>query len=772
MAQAKKKQPPSKVPERLTHLAREASAFVTLVLAGLLFLVLFSHDNNDPGWSLTGSNLTTQNLVGIVGAYLSDVLLYSLGYLAYLLPIALVGLALFVFRAQKSTVVTANHVGLWFPIVGFVLLLLAGSALATLHLFRYETMLPWYAGGVLGNAVAMSLVKAFGFVGATLLLFAMLVIGSSFFFRFSWLQLMDGLGQLARQLLLVLYGRYQRLQQANEVRQEKKQRTKKFTRAKKVLDDKPAPKIEPTLLPIEKSDRGLRDRQTQLFGSLGGELPGLSLLDSASPPKLNFSAKELDQLSRLLEIKLKEFNVDVSVCEVHPGPIITRFELELAAGLRASKVSGLAQDLARSLSLPSVRVVEVIPGKPFVGVEIPNHNREMVRLREILESKVFEAHSSSVAMVLGKDIAGGPVVVDLAKMPHLLVAGTTGSGKSVGINGMIISMLYKSTPSQVRFIMIDPKMLELSVYDAIPHLLTPVVTDMSKAANALQWCVVEMDRRYALMKELGVRSISGFNKKVEQAIKKGEPIPDPLHTIDPLSSAEVQATIPLLEPLPIIVVVIDELADMLMIVGKKVEQLIARLAQKARAAGIHLILATQRPSVDVLTGLIKSNIPTRISFQVSSKIDSRTILDQMGAENLLGQGDMLFLPPGGGIPERVHGAFVSDEEVLRVADQVRSTAEPKYVDEILNETYEADFPTFVPGAEGEGSSGERDEYYDKAVAFVTEKQEISISKVQRYLGVGYNRSANLVEAMEAAGIVSVPEHNGRRKVLAPPPPSN
>ncbi|OZG73654.1 cell division protein FtsK [Hahella sp. CCB-MM4] len=520
-----------------------------------------------------------------------------------------------------------------------------------------------------------------------------------------------------------------------------------------------------------ESKRAKKDSQPSLFNFKEGPLPPLTLLDPPDPHKKGgFSKEALENLSELLETKLADFGVIAEVVEVNPGPVITRFEIQPAPGVKVSRISNLAKDLARSLAVLSVRVVEVIPGKSVVGIEIPNENREMVRLREVLSSSEYDNSHSPLSLGLGNDIAGNPVVENLAKMPHLLVAGTTGSGKSVGVNAMLLSMLYKATPEELRLIMIDPKMLELSIYDGIPHLLTPVVTDMKEAANALRWCVGEMERRYRLMAALGVRNLAGYNKKVKDAQEAGDPIMDPLwkaseHALDDEVPSE-------LDTLPFIVVVVDEFADMMMIVGKKVEELIARIAQKARAAGIHLILATQRPSVDVITGLIKANVPTRIAFQVSSKIDSRTILDQGGAEQLLGHGDMLYMPPGTSLPIRVHGAFVADEEVHAVVSDWKQRGEPDYLDEILEGVTDSEYVASMDGGGGgENNNGtEKDELFDQAVAFVTESRRASISAVQRRLKIGYNRAANLVEAMEAAGVVSAAGHNGSREVLAPPPP--
>ncbi len=531
-------------------------------------------------------------------------------------------------------------------------------------------------------------------------------------------------------------------------------------------------KISPFVKKSKPSARSEGEKQGSLFIASEGPLPSLNLLDLAEPKsKLGYSKEMLEHLSRLLEEKLADFGVKAEVVEVNPGPVITRFEIQPAPGVKVSKISNLAKDLARSLAVLSVRVVEVIPGKSVVGIEIPNEHREIVRFRSVLQSKEYDDSDSPVTLALGNDIAGDPVVVNLAKMPHLLVAGTTGSGKSVGVNSMILSMLFKAQPDEVRFIMVDPKMLELSIYDGIPHLLTPVVTDMKEAANALRWCVAEMERRYKLMAQMGVRNVAGFNRKVKEAMEKGEPLLDPLWQPD-LHLLDEEQHRPELVTLPFIVVIIDEFADMMMIVGKKVEELIARIAQKARAAGIHLILATQRPSVDVITGLIKANVPTRISFQVSSKIDSRTVLDQGGAEQLLGHGDMLYMPPGTSVPIRVHGAFVDDHEVHKVVDDWKQRGAPNYLEDVLTGGDSSDPAVAAFNDDGSAGGNEQDALFDEAIAFVTETRRVSISSVQRKLKVGYNRAANLVEAMEQAGVVSSAGHNGSREVLAPPPPKD
>jgi S-DNA-T family DNA segregation ATPase FtsK/SpoIIIE len=545
-----------------------------------------------------------------------------------------------------------------------------------------------------------------------------------------------------------------------------RQQRQEVVLASRARPKREAVRIEPIIERIEPGVRTERERQVPLFEPpASSELPALALLDDPPAREGGFSADALEAMSRLVEIKLADFGIEAEVVAVHPGPVITRFELKPAAGVKVSQISNLAKDLARSLSTVSVRVVEIIPGKPYVGLEIPNEVRETVALGEIIKSDAYERLASPLTLALGKDIAGSPVVADLARMPHLLIAGTTGSGKSVAINAMVLSLLYKATPEHVRLIMIDPKMLELSVYEGIPHLLAPVVTDMKQAANALRWCVAEMERRYALMAGLGVRHITGYNKKVSEAAARGEPLRDP--TFRPVGEDDFAAE---LTPLPFIVVIIDELADMMMMVGKKVEELIARLAQKARASGIHMLIATQRPSVDVITGLIKANIPTRIAFQVSAKVDSRTILDQIGAEHLLGHGDMLYLPPGTSLPTRIHGAFVSDQEVHSVVRALRASGEPAFIDEVLDGPG-ADVPGLKPESGGE-LDGEQDALYDQAVRIVTETRKASISGIQRRLKIGYNRAARMVETMEEAGIVGSLQSNGFREVLAPPPPSD
>jgi S-DNA-T family DNA segregation ATPase FtsK/SpoIIIE len=613
-------------------------------------------------------------------------------------------------------------------------------------------------------------------LGATLLLFALFLFGLTVTVEISWLGVIDRLGEWT---LTACNLSTEKLSAWARARKQSAEAKERLTVRKKAIDihvEKQKKRVPPTIKidppkPIERSKRVEQERQGSLFADIGaGELPQIGLLDAwQETNESGFSKESLELMSRLLESKLKDFGIDIEVTAVNPGPVITRFEVQPAPGIKVSRISNLVKDLARSLAIVSVRVVEVIPGKTVIGIEIPNEKREIIQLSQVLSTPEFDKASSPLSMALGHDIGGKPVIVDLAKMPHLLVAGTTGSGKSVGINAMILSLLFKSAPDQVRVIMIDPKMLELSVYDGIPHLLTPVITDMKDAANGLRWCVAEMERRYKLMSALGVRNLAGYNKKVLDAKKAGTPILDPLWRHDPMLLDEEQSASEL-EALPSIVVIVDELADMMMVVGKKVEELIARIAQKARAAGIHLVLATQRPSVDVLTGLIKANIPTRLSFMVQSKVDSRTILGEGGAEQLLGHGDMLFLPPGGGVPTRVHGAFVSDDEVHRVVADWKSRAKPVYIDSITAGSDDLDMGAM--GGGGGDSSEEDDSLYDEAVAFVTETRKASISSVQRKLRIGYNRAARMIETMEAAGVVSSMGSNGQREVLAPPPPRN
>ena len=753
-----------KSPPLAGHMIRglkEAALIVFWAVALYMSASLITYTQTDPGWSHSDTTEVVANAGGPAGAWFADVFLYLFGYMAYLFPImvAYTGWLIFAGRNEDQDF-DLRMVSLRF--IGFVLTLCAGTGLATLH-FQTQVTLPLDSGGILGDVVAQGLVGVFNFMGGTLLLIALFLTGISLFTSLSWIVLMDKTGAMTLGLLDRLLEQWYNFKENWATRRAKMEREQVVKEVKKARTKRLPPLIEALPDPIEESERAGKERQIPLFES-DSNLPSLSLLDVADAPKNHMAKAALEAISRQVELKLKDFNIEVQVVAVHPGPVVTSFELEPAPGIKVSQISNLSKDLARSLSAISVRVVEVIPGKSTVGLEVPNEVREVVRLSEVLKSKVFDKARSPLSIALGKNISGHPVIVDLAKMPHLLVAGTTGSGKSVGLNAMVLSLLYNSTPNEVRMIMIDPKMLELSVYEGIPHLLAPVVTDMKQAANALRWCVAEMERRYTLMALLGVRNLNGYNTKVSEAIQQGEPIVDPTYKPDVLSDPD---EVRHLEPLPYLVVVVDELADLMMVVGKKVEELIARLAQKARAAGMHLILATQRPSVDVLTGLIKANIPTRIAFQVSAKVDSRTILDQGGAEQLLGHGDMLYLAPGTGIPTRVHGAFVSDHEVHRVVKDVRSKGAPEYIEDILEGPSNSDGGDFSVYDDPD----QVDELYDQAVAFVTETRKASISSVQRRLRIGYNRAARMVEEMERAGVVSSTQANGTREVLAPPPPS-
>jgi S-DNA-T family DNA segregation ATPase FtsK/SpoIIIE len=748
---------------------RESALWVFGALALILFVALASYDRNDPSFVTTGMPGPVNNLIGPVGAQFAGMLVYLFGRPAFLFPVMIgfVGWLLFANRSDKEQ---PSRVSLAFRIGGFVATLITSCGLAALHFS--STSYPSSAGGVLGKSVGSGLVSGMGFLGATLLLLALWLASVSLFSGLSWIDVMDRVGRATLRAVEWLRERIGQMREVRAGREVKELRQEVVREAQQRVAKRPPPKIEAAVPVVEKSERVERERQVTMFEKpTSSELPQLAMLDDAPKVQAGYSAEALEAMSRLVELKLRDFGIEAEVVEVHPGPVITRFELRLAAGVKVSQVSNLAKDLARALSAISVRIVEVIPGKSTIGLEIPNEKRELVTLGEIIKSKAYDEMASPLALVLGKDIGGGPVVADLARMPHLLVGGTTGSGKSTAVNAMVLSLLYKSTAEQVRMIMIDPKMLELSVYEGIPHLLAPVVTDMKQAANSLRWCVAEMERRYQLMAALGVRNLTGFNRKVKDAEEAGQPIRDPL-LMKLLTAEGKPEDIPFLATLPFIVVIIDELADMMMIVGKKVEELIARLAQKARASGIHLILATQRPSVDVITGLIKANVPTRIAFQVSAKVDSRTILDQGGAEQLLGHGDMLFLQPGTSVPVRVHGAFVSDQEVHRIVGSLKGAA-PSYIEEILSGP-----SGFIPGlpdslqegVEGEGGGDpEQDALYDEAVRIVVESRKASISGVQRRLKIGYNRAARMIEAMESAGLVGQLQSNGMREVLAPPP---
>jgi DNA segregation ATPase FtsK/SpoIIIE, S-DNA-T family len=738
-----------------------------------LMLALVSYSPGDPGWSATGSGEVVRNAGGPTGAFLADVFFSLIGYLAYLFPLMLAYRAWILFQ-QRHEDRGFDWVTLAIRTLGLVLVMIAGTALAAMNDLG-GSHLPQGLGGMLGQAVGGAFTEAFSVTGSRLILVAVFLFGMTVFTDLSWLRLMEQVGYWTLEGTARSWQKLQqRLKDLREKREQKKvqqERQVAITQHVEKEKKRKPPKIKPLQKKVEQSSRADKERQQPLFNApVTGDLPHLDLLDEqVKDPDRGYSKEALEALSRLLELKLADFGITAEVVSVYPGPVVTRFEIQPAAGVKVSRISNLAKDLARSLAVISVRVVEVIPGKSVVGIEIPNEDREIVNFREVLSSQVFEESKSPLTLALGHDISGQPIVADLAKMPHLLVAGTTGAGKSVGVNAMLVSLLYKSGPDEVRLILVDPKMLELSVYDGIPHLLTPVITDMKDAANGLRWCVAEMERRYKLMSAMGVRNLAGYNRKISDAIAAGEPFKDPLWIPEPIfDQTDEEQVAPDLVTLPSIVVVIDEFADMIMVVGKKVEELIARIAQKARAAGIHLILATQRPSVDVITGLIKANVPTRIAFQVSSKVDSRTILDQGGAEQLLGHGDMLYLPPGTAVPIRVHGAFVDDHEVHQVVADWKRRGDPAYIEGLLDV---GSAPGALPG--DSAASGEEDEeadaLYDEAVHYVTQSRRASISSVQRKLRIGYNRAARLVEAMEAAGVVTEMGTNGQREVLAPPP---
>ncbi len=753
-----------------------ADALFIAIGAACLFilLALLSHNSGDPGWSASGVGGDIRNLAGVTGAFIADVLFSLLGYGAFLIP-GLLGYQALRFLTTRESRAPLNWNVLGLKALGLLLLVMAATALAALNDQGYAD-LPQGAGGILGASVGGAFDAAFSAIGARLVLLAVFFLGLTIFGDISWLRVTENLGRV---LIAATTRSWNWLLNTRDQLADRRQREKQQVKRKAVIEDyvaekrKNPPKIKAPEPKAETSQRLEKERQKPLFDMpVTGEMPPLDLLDVAQEtgPR-GYSKDELESLSRLLELKLQDFGVTAEVTAVYPGPVVTRFEIQPAAGVKVSRISNLAKDLARSLAVISVRVVEVIPGKSVVGIEIPNANRQTVNFREVLASKTFDESKSNLTLALGHDIAGAPVVADLGKMPHLLVAGTTGSGKSVGVNCMLVSLLYKSSPEHVRMILVDPKMLELSVYEGIPHLLTPVITDMKDAANGLRWCVAEMERRYKLMSLLGVRNLAGYNRKVADAIAAGAPIDDPIWQPDQLSMTPAEEQVsPTLEPLPSIVVVIDEFADMMMIVGKKVEELIARIAQKARAAGIHLILATQRPSVDVITGLIKANIPTRIAFSVSSKVDSRTILDQGGAEQLLGSGDMLYLPAGSSVPVRVHGAFCSDEEVHRVVADWTRRGQPEYIEGLLDEGGQTPVTAGeLQSAAAEEEDPEADALYDEAVHYVTKSRRASISSVQRKLRIGYNRAARLIETMEQTGVVSAMGSNGQREVLAPPP---
>ncbi len=756
----------------LRYRLREGYLIFTLALSVFLLIALFSYHQSDPSWSHTVAVKSVTNAGGRAGAWLSDFILYMVGYLAYVFPL-MISYATWVFFRRRHTDEEESSFK-WpfftFRAIGFCLTLIAGSTIASLYLPSSPKYMPFNSGGILGFVASKAMMPVFNEIGTTLILFALFLIGITLFTGLSWFKLLESIGKAVSKFTPWLFDEIRRLF-FTQALAPSSSAGKEGGDARKVLINK----IEPALVDDEPIESLSKSKITERISgefiesefktprySSSDILPKLSLLDKpTSDHNLDYNEEELKQKSHEVELRLADFGIEAHVVAVHPGPVVTRFELQLAAGTKVSKITNLAKDLARSLSVVSVRVVEVIPGKSVIGLELPNKHRAVVTLYEVLATKQYQNARSSLSLALGKDIAGHPVVVDLAKMPHLLLAGTTGSGKSVSLNAMLLSLLYKSTPRQLRLILIDPKMLELSVYDCIPHLLTPVVTDMKDAAAALRWCVGEMERRYRLMASLGVRHVIGYNLKIQAAKAEGAPLLDPIR-------AKTDSSDPVeLQELPQIVVIADEFADMMVVVGKKVETLIVRLAQKARAAGIHLIFATQRPSVDVITGLIKANIPTRIAFQVSSKVDSRTILDQQGAEQLLGYGDLLYLPPGSGVPVRVHGAYVSDDEVHRVADYLKQNSEPDYIEDVLGEAHAIDVSGYTEAMMSGSEDGERDPLYDQAVEAVVRARRVSVSSIQRRFKIGYNRAARIVEAMEAAGIVSAMETNGSREVLVP-----
>ncbi|MEZ9197792.1 DNA translocase FtsK 4TM domain-containing protein [Shewanella sp. 10N.286.54.B9] len=808
----------------------EGSLIICCMIATYILIALSSFSASDPGWSQSNFDGDIKNLTGAVGAWLADVLFYIFGYTAYIIPviIALTGWLLFK-RTHKLLEIDYFSVGL--RLIGFLLIVFSLAALGSMNANGlYEFSAGGVAGDVIGQAMlpyfnqlgTTLLLLCFVGAGFTLLtgISWLTVIDMT---GFATLWCLKALRDLPAKLtpdkeetedtrgFLSVVERFREKRSREQAEEEYQDHEEHLEVVNEQIEANTASRIEPQLTQSEplkeptiqapwvnedkeeletidfdskestgavNASKRIKDDKAKIVDGiviLPGQdeqtlsapmepLPSISLLDVPNRQSNPISQEELDQVGKLVEVKLADFNITAKVVGVFPGPVITRFELELAPGVKASKITNLSKDLARSLLAENVRVVEVIPGKAYVGLELPNKFRETVFMRDVLDCKEFRDNPSHLSMVLGADIGGKPVIVDLGKMPHLLVAGTTGSGKSVGVNVMITSLLYKSGPDDVRFIMIDPKMLELSVYEGIPHLLCEVVTDMKEAANSLRWCVGEMERRYKLMSALGVRNLKGYNAKIKQAKESGEPIYDPLWK----SSDSMEPEAPELDKLPSIVVVVDEFADMMMIVGKKVEELIARIAQKARAAGIHLILATQRPSVDVITGLIKANIPTRMAFQVSSRIDSRTILDQQGAETLLGMGDMLYLPPGTSVPSRVHGAFIDDHEVHKVVADWHARGKPQYIEDILQGSAEGE-QVLLPGEASEADE-DTDALYDEAVAFVTQTRRGSISSVQRKFKIGYNRAARIIEQMELQGVVSAQGHNGNREVLAPPPP--
>lgn len=749
-------------PPRMSPVFREGALLVFTALAVYLLVALISYHPDDPSWFDTGDG-NIRNAAGKVGAIVADLLLYLLGYIAYLVPFML-GYHGWLLYSQRAIPGNVKKPGWGLAALrwgGFLMTLMAACSLIGIYLLA--PVLPTGSGGLVGKGVAGGFVAAFSEVGATVLLLALLFVGTTLWTSFSWLKAVDLTGKFAWDAGSAIIAGVRRIQEYFSGRRDRQQREEKRRRTKEKRASKSPTRIEPKIQIEADAQRQAKEKQTSLFAARSTkELPPLDLLDEPMEGSMGYSDETLSNMSKQIEIKMEEFKVDVTVVAVTPGPIVTRFDLEPAPGVRGSKISSYAKDLARSLSVVSVRVEEVVEGKSVIGLEVPNEDREMVMVSEILRSAAFNQSPSLLTLALGKSINGEPMVCDLAKMPHLLVAGTTGSGKSVAINAMIMSLLYKALPKDLRLILIDPKMLELSIYEGIPHLLTPVVTNMGQAAQALLWCVGQMERRYTVMSRLGVRNLNGYNRKIEEAAKNKETIPDPTY-----ESLGEEDEAPPLEHLPHIVVVIDEFADMMLVAGKKVEDYIIRLAQKARAAGIHLILATQRPTREVITGLIKSNIPARISFRVASQVDSRTILDQGGAEQLLGHGDMLFLDSGETLPKRIHGAFISDDEVRQVVKHLREHGgEPDYLEEVTQKEATVSIPGLT---EESGEEGAEDPLYQAAVEIVRRDRKASVSYLQRRLKVGYNRAARMIEEMEEAEIVGAVQPGGAREVLLPPP---